>query len=117
MNETEMRVAVGTVIGWKGPFHGPNKLGQICCFHEGRLQVVPDFPNDANAALTFCDVLAGRGWGWVLEGIGKTRRCTFYKTLGTDISATAPTLALAICKAGLRCLNLWPDAATDGGDL
>lgn len=132
MTETEIRIAVAEAMGWKRkPSDGRCQINVK--FPDGEQWEAasiwyhpdeswrehldpPNYPTDANAALTFCDVLAEKGWGWVAMDADNGVRVIFHKRGELkSYMVVASTLARAICEAGLRCLNLWPDAAPYGG--
>lgn len=80
----QKRVKCAELMGYKK--HDCN--GPTCwCIHNGEdgmirtgdfNQLVPNFPVDANAALTLCDRMAEEGWNAELNnGLDKTWECAF----------------------------------------
>lgn len=137
MKPEQIRIAVAEVMGWTDirwrpsyvvnqPWLGginpnPDKIEGIIDAATGVERKptaadylaptnLPDYPSDPAAALTFCDWLAERGWKWVaiLEDAG-VRFILHKRGELQSHMVIAPTLALAICEAGLKAAGLWKD--------
>lgn len=71
----------------------------VSCFAN-----LPNYPEDANSALTLADALADEGYLYrAFSNIGGGIRVEFFLQEDSrwDIHATAPTFALALCQAFL----------------
>lgn len=69
---------------------------------------LPDYPGDANAALTLCDALAKEGWTQIFWRVASGQWSVVFdlgaeaQSIGFGLStATAETLPIAICRAFL----------------
>lgn len=72
------------------------------------LDALPRYLNDANAALTLCDVLAEKGWNCELNnGLDKTWECCFFRHDKKETMHYAPgnTLPLAIVNTFLKAIG------------
>lgn len=110
MTNEELRVACAEAMGWK--WVEPNGIDPYWRFEADRKKDrhrddLPNFPTDANAALTLCDALADQGWDWTVTYREQQLTVWFgmkyapHKT----VTATGPTLPIAICRAYLAVIQ------------
>lgn len=131
MTEQAQRIAIAKWMGWEHLRIASNKLygtkpnsdyskmpeyWYAGCPGDGCH--VPNYTRDLNATADACKVLAAQGWRCCANmGTDGTWECYFTKRseqLGTiptqgDHYGAGDTLALAICEALLRTLNLWTE--------
>lgn len=121
MTNEELRVAVAEARGWT-QIRTVNRVMMGVRPNETRtfqtvailspsktltaISLVPNFPTDANAALTLCDALGEKGWQW-RASIEDTHSEVCFQFVNDEFTfeATGPTLAIAICRAYLAVIQ------------
>lgn len=118
MTNEELRVAVAEARGWT-QIRTVNRVMMGVRPNETRtfqtvailspsktltaISLVPNFPTDANAALTLCDALAKDGWHFAVDGVvGNPFEVVFAKSDTDRVIAHGPTLPIALCRAYLK---------------
>lgn len=126
MNEKAQHTAIAQALGWT--LHDPDESGYTCkrcgthysrdlwrawevpfqwCPRDGQ-RYPPDL-NEINAAMELVDFLRKNGWLCEMKNYPTANwKCSFYLS-DLKREASAETLALAICEAGLRALGLWKE--------
>jgi hypothetical protein len=110
MTQEEIRIKCAELEGYrcvKEPecggfdFHWYNPKGEPI---NAPLTQLPDYLNDANAALRLCGVMEKRGYRWVIHSCGFNQvEARFVKPdMSEPVRAIADTAPEAICTAALR---------------
>lgn len=109
-----IRVECATIIGvvecnqWDHIFHG-NMAKRNTCGHENCVPIgfTPNYPEDANAALSLAAALADEGWRFAVNydpgaSVIQWEIAFVSRKLARTEYATAPTFAIALCLAFLK---------------
>lgn len=75
-------------------------------YHEALPRICPNYPEDANAALTLCDWMSEHGWSKSYWQTGKGPHNFVFHRGKDGFPATADTFAMAVCRAFLLANNL-----------
>lgn len=108
-----MRIALAKELGWRlWPIIGFTPPGTTPPFTLGSYPPLPNYPEDANAALEVVSMMRGRGWNWNAFSKHDGTYFSFHNVEGDIVSsanhfaATAETMPLAICEAACLALNI-----------
>ncbi len=105
MKYKALQIAIAESLGWKIHPSGIQKPGDdkpIDKDYQSALDMVPNWPEDHNAAMQLCDVLAKEGWNVSLSKVPAGEWfCSFENgalTRGAFASTAALAISIAYCK-------------------